>query len=347
MKKEFNFEKKGYRFCFRNPKLNRHNKMVLEWKIIGQCENEHDKEGYYFNAEFSKDKDIISLYSAKIENKKINGVILPKEIFDELLKAHNQLLQNREQEMDVIIGKVINGEILIDFKITTHYYTCYIPTIDNLPENLKELDQDIIEKAILKCTDNKFWWDSVLWRDSVYDFLKKKLNMEIATEEEARKDIVNLRFDKKIQEAYNYKSNVITSFQIKLSDLIDIEEIKAATKKRKEENEAKEKRKNSLTVEILKKGRESDDHFANVRITDPRTNESLKFRCRNIFDFGYVVNPDYEIMPGKEGGLASKGKWETFESEKGWYPVRELTEFEKRCIDYLHEFSPIDKEIRM
>lgn len=74
----------------------------------------------------------------------------------------------------------------------------------------------------------------------------------------------------------------------------------------------------------------------------------LRFSCRNIFDFGYVINPDYAVAPGQEpGGLNNKGFWQTFDADKGWYDVRELTPDEKRAVRYLSLFPPVYDGIRM
>lgn len=131
-------------------------------------------------------------------------------------------------------------------------------------------------------------------------------------------------------------------------------EAKAAKKIENDKRDAeKAERRNELKCEILSRvkgghGEDDDDPSALVRLTDPDTNESLEFNCRNIFDFGYTVNPNYSILPGMEkGGLDSEGKWQTFESGKGWYDVRDLTDFEKKCMKYLYEFSPISTEMRM
>lgn len=128
-------------------------------------------------------------------------------------------------------------------------------------------------------------------------------------------------------------------------------------KTRKSEEESKrikeetEREKAYMEVKILKKGkedgREGPTYFANVEITDANTGESLRFSCRNIFDFGYVINPDYEILPGQKGGLENNGKWQDFDDKKGWYDVRELTEFEKKCLKYLRKFPPVYSGINM
>jgi len=122
----------------------------------------------------------------------------------------------------------------------------------------------------------------------------------------------------------------------------------------KAERERKEAIKASLNCEILQQiegvgGEGGIDPSALVRLTDPETGESLEFICRNIFDFGYVINPNYSIAPGHDnGGLDGNGKWRDFDVTKGgWYDVREMTDFEKRCMTYLRELPPVCNKIRM
>ena len=123
-------------------------------------------------------------------------------------------------------------------------------------------------------------------------------------------------------------------------------------KKAAEEKAAREARRESLKCEILKTGKtrsEADDPYVIVRVTDPKTSEALEFTCRNIFDVGYVVNPNYSVADGLEaGGIVINGKWHDFNGSKGgWYPVRDVTPFERRCLDYLRDFPPIYSGIRM
>ena len=63
--------------------------------------------------------------------------------------------------------------------------------------------------------------------------------------------------------------------------------------------------------------------------------ETLSFTERNVFDFGIVINPDYEISPDKSGGIVIRKdgtfQWHTLSSDKGWIPIRPLTEHEKIC----------------
>ena len=118
----------------------------------------------------------------------------------------------------------------------------------------------------------------------------------------------------------------------------------AKNEERAEVEAAREKEKAAMIVKILKQGKTK----AEVEITDQATGESAQFVCRNIFDFGYVVNPNYAVVEGlKPGGIANGGQWQTFDAERGWYDVRPLTGFEARAITYLRKFPPIYGGIRM
>lgn len=93
---------------------------------------------------------------------------------------------------------------------------------------------------------------------------------------------------------------------------------------------------------------ERTDPYVLVAVRHRETGEILRFNCRNIFDFGYVVNPAYGTEPGGEpGGVATtdeSGQW-YWSGSKGH--GRLLTAFERHALDYLHEFPPISKHVRM
>jgi hypothetical protein len=146
----------------------------------------------------------------------------------------------------------------------------------------------------------------------------------------------------------------------------------AAAKKQAEQERKKQREiaRKQFVVEIIEVshtagGEGGADPDAKVRLTDPKTNESAIFTCRNIFDFGYVVNPE-------GGGLAlnvekfietnsisyksekdrirfreshpTKTGWGWDRMKKGWLP---MSDFEIRAVKYLGEFPPIDSSIRM
>ena len=129
----------------------------------------------------------------------------------------------------------------------------------------------------------------------------------------------------------------------------DIAPIRYKEQREKEEKIRKEaedeKLKKSIQVKILKQGKENGGegptYYANVEITDPKTKEKLQFSCRNVFDFGYIINPLYEVIKGKQGGIEHDGKWEIYNKENDSYDIRELTEFETRCLKYLKKFPPV------
>lgn len=91
---------------------------------------------------------------------------------------------------------------------------------------------------------------------------------------------------------------------------------------------------------------------ASVRVTVDG-GEPLCFQCRNIFDVGYVVNPEYEIAPGVTGGLATRSApdapliWQHFVRPATWSDVRLVTPEEERALVYLGWWPPIETKIRM
>lgn len=140
-----------------------------------------------------------------------------------------------------------------------------------------------------------------------------------------------------------------------------------------EQKREREQAQKEFTVEILDidtraGGEGGHDPSAKVKITDSKTGESGFFSCRNIFDFGYVVNRN-------GGGLLNnveamiKGNPITFDTDEkkaeyrknrptttGWGWDRyfldgpdwiEATDFEIRAVKYLSRFSPIETGIRM
>lgn len=344
MKKEFNFEKKGYVFNFRNPKLDRYGKLAFEFKVPGVEENARN-DGFYLNAKFNVDKKaIIFPTEIKFNGQPIKGVSLPDEVFEEVKEVNDDLKAEREAVIGGLIDSIIAGEVLIDWKIVGCDYPHYQPWLNNLPEDLNGLEQNIMERAITKFTGEKYI-------SNPCEYLERKIKQGIAKKDTLHSKAVSLSYNEESQQYYNFNSEVVTSFQIKLEDIIDIEKIKQRQEDRRIKDEEIEKRRNSLKLEILSSGQDNGsdgvDYYAKIKLTDEETGESLQFMCRNIFDVGYVINPEYEIAKGIDGGIIMDGQWHDFESGKGWYPVRELTDFEAKCIKYLKEFSPISKNVRL
>jgi hypothetical protein len=59
--------------------------------------------------------------------------------------------------------------------------------------------------------------------------------------------------------------------------------------------------------------------IAHHTVTLPNGSQ-FRFADRNVFDFGRVINPDYEIAPGIRGGLRNGDVWETFISGEKHLP---------------------------
>ena len=349
--KEFNFERKGIKFKFKNPELNEYNNLVLDWKIEKIKENNHNEDGYFYNAEFNIDEKAMIFYPVTINNNKIKGVRLPENMYESLLKIQEDFIKKRNDEIESIIDNIVNDNMPISFYIDGKYVFHYQPTICNIPEDLKSFKHKIMTDAVCKYLQVKYL------DDAVCDYLKKQLNQNITTVENINNKAFELKvYDNKDHEYYGCEENIVTNFQMYLSDIInDKEVIKIREKRKKEikEKEETEKRRNSFNMRILKEGKtggsneEGPDYYAIVELTDPSTNESLTFNCRNIFDVGYVINPEYKIAEGISGGLIIDNQWHEFKEGKGWYPIRKLTEFENRCIDYLSEFPPIYTGVRL
>lgn len=135
---------------------------------------------------------------------------------------------------------------------------------------------------------------------------------------------------------------------------------------RKERDEEREEAKKEFDVSVIrvsyKQGGEGGpDPFADVILTDPVTGESGKFCCRNIFDFGYVVNPEGGGLNRSVESLLERAENEEEREFFQNYPTetgriwelpgenqwRAVTDFEIRALKYLSRFSPIERGIRM
>lgn len=332
--KTFEFEKQGIKFVFRNPKLNQYGKLIMEYKINGVKENKSN-DGYYFNSEFLPDKKAMTFYNVKIKGKTFGGVGLPEDILKEIKTLFEELKAERENNINQVVDELVQGKRNIHFSIVGCDYPHYQAWIRNLPEDLKGLEQDIMTKAI----------KAIMGKDEFVlnscDYLQKAANKNIGFVEELG-NILNPEFNAETQKYYGFKDTIVTGFEMKLKSILQ---------PFIEKKVDKQKEKQSMKVEILKQGYtqgEEKDPYVIVKITDIQTGESAQFVCRNIFDVGYVINPNFSIIEGLEpGGLLHDGKWETFEAGKGWYPVREATEFEKKAVEYLHKFPPIFSGIRL
>ena len=192
----------------------------------------------------------------------------------------------------------------------------------------------------------KFGWKitNMMIDGNHWDFLKDPEN--------AIKDIVwgGMRNKGYIYEAFHkfdytdaLKGKIVSILEDLRTDLILYRKIEAAHEKAREIETAHAEK--EFTVKILAShkgygGEDGVDPYAKVEITDPNTYEKDIYHCRNIFDFGHVVNRS-------GGGLLSKdeaGEWFWDLWKKPNVPA---TDFDVRAVKYLTRFSPIPTGIRM
>ena len=130
----------------------------------------------------------------------------------------------------------------------------------------------------------------------------------------------------------------------------EIQEKEAKQRRQWEENKAQyEKEKAELVSQvddwtvreynIHDEGGKTEVYWHGFRIGG----STLSFTERNVFDFGIVINPDYEIIPGETGGIAIEKdgvlQWHIFSSDNGWIPVRSLTDHEKICWTIIAKYG--------
>lgn len=230
--KEFNFEKSGLEFKFKNPKLNQSGCLVFEWKIIGTDKefNKFDKEnGYYGNAQFDEIKKVI-LCNFKFNNKKIAGVSLPDNILKELKNLYAELKENRKNLFDKAVNDLAEGRINVSFSIVGCDYPKYQGWIE-LDKDLKGLEQEIMEKSILKISGEKYI-------SNACEYIERKLKQNIGTKEDIDSKAFNFKFDTETQNYHDFKETIVTNFEMKLADAIKLEEILNIKAKREAERKA-------------------------------------------------------------------------------------------------------------
>lgn len=210
--KTFEFEKQGIKFYFRNPKLDKYGKLVMEYKIPGIKENK-DNDGYFYNSEFLPDKNAMTFYNVKIKGKTFGGVGLPEEILKEVKSLLKQFEIERESNINQVVNELVEGKRNIHFSIVGCDFPHYQAWIRNLPEDLQGLEQDIMTKAIkVIMGKDEFVLNSC-------DYLQKAANKNIGFVEELG-NILNPEFNAETQKYYGYKNTVVTGFEMKLFDIL-------------------------------------------------------------------------------------------------------------------------------
>ena len=177
VEKQFNIIKQGFEFNFRNPTLENSNELVLEYKIKGVREF-YENDGFYFNAKFLEDKKAISFLPLNLNNKLVNGVLLPDDVFNELKNIKQDLINKKIIEENNLINNLINGNELLTVKLIKHPYPKYQILFDNF-------DLKTLEKAIRTITDKYIFLINPI------EFIEEKIN-NLKAKEDFKVKLVDL-----------------------------------------------------------------------------------------------------------------------------------------------------------
>jgi len=206
------FEKQGIKFVFRNPKLNKYGKLVMEYKIPGIKENK-DNDGYFYNSEFLPDKNAMTFYNVKIKGKTFGGVGLPEEILKEVKSLLKQFEIERESNINQVVNELVEGKRNIHFSIVGCDFPHYQAWIRNLPEDLQGLEQNIMERAIKKIVgENEFV-------SNPCDYIQRIVKKSIGTIEDLG-EVLNHEYNSEVQKYHGFKETIVTGFEMKLSDIL-------------------------------------------------------------------------------------------------------------------------------
>lgn len=98
-----------------------------------------------------------------------------------------------------------------------------------------------------------------------------------------------------------------------------------------------------MEITILNKGKswggDGYDYWAKCEVSEG--DQKAIFFYRSIFDYGPVINPGYEVVPGIRNARAQDGAWWHFDDIEMWQKVRDLTEFEQKAVSYLYAQNPL------
>ncbi|AEB77619.1 hypothetical protein CbC4_7008 (plasmid) [Clostridium botulinum BKT015925] len=260
--KEFNFYKKGLEFKFKDLELTTYDDdLFLRYKVVGSDDkelNQNSKDGYFNDAKVDLNKKSIKC-NLKLNGVEFKGVGLPNDIFKELKESCMELINKREKASNNIVEKLINGELLINFEtdggIGWGHYRFNIKHLKNVLDDCRIDEYRIVEKAIAKMTGRNDINDAT-W------YIERRLNQGLASKDDLKVKAFNIVCDESLQKSYYLKSDMVTSFDMKFSDAIRLDEY--LEEKRKKEEDKKnifEKAKLTGEKQILKKWSEGcNDH---------------------------------------------------------------------------------------
>lgn len=226
-----------------------------------------------------------------INGKKFGGFSVEGEQRKEIEKYIENLKKEREEEKENLIKKLISGEKLLTVSVVGCDYPQYQAWVEGIDEKIFSA-QEIMLEAVKRILVEKNIQVDVFY---VVEFLQKIHGENIFCKNEAPSFAINPRAEKDTLDYHDFVEAVITNYEVKLADLMNIYFEKMNPKKAEKEEEEKKE------VKIVKKFRSGDEFGAIVEC------EGKTFWCLNVFDYGLVI---FEI-----DGAAGK-KIETTEGAK-------------------------------
>lgn len=343
--KEVVVKQEGFTFVFTNFSVTSEKQLTFNCLYV---EENQQASGY-----FAPDKPFAIFYDTlTIQGQDYDAITLPKESYDLFLKIRDHLYDGYDAVKDKVVKGLVDGSILVTIvrlhKDRPDYVIVELQDIDYLEGyNDAGIMDDILMDAFIELSKTFGVRDAWSTLESVRycstDYFADILDGKTSVER------FNIVYD---------EDGTPMKCKVRLRDLIEPSVIEEA-KKEQAERSALDKRLNALQVKVLSSNVSLSDDFevigaldpwAIVEVTDPQTKESLRFLCRNIIyydwnilGYDFTISPDYPLREGlPKGGLPNleSNRW-VLSMDDGKEFSREMTPFERKCVEYLNEFKPV------
>lgn len=213
---KFHFKKPGVEFTFKNLIWDDEERSFLfKWKAVGSDDREfniYTEDGYFGHAKVDLSNKRI-FCSFKLNKKEMKGVSLPENIFKEIKSSCEEVKANFIEKFNRIVNEIVIGKKSINFSIVGCDYPHYHAWIDDT-EGLKNV-QAIMEEAIKRLTGETYISNSC-------DYIKYRLKQDIAKKSDLNKKAFNLIYNTEVQKYHNFDKDIVTSFDMNLSDALKL-----------------------------------------------------------------------------------------------------------------------------
>ena len=157
--------------------------------------------------------------SIESSEKEIKAEPLVEEIFNELEAIYKDLKEKRAVLFNSTVGKVVAGIMPIEFGIVGCDYPYYQPWVRDLDKDLEGKEQAIMEYAIKQLAGKD------VFVSNSCEYIEKRLKQSICSKEKMNEKAFDLGYNSETQNYHGYNDSVVTSFKMKLSDAIKLDEL--------------------------------------------------------------------------------------------------------------------------